>query len=75
MLTSPPLQREFDALVLFAYNVGITALKDSSLLQAFNAGHPAEAANFFPAWDHVSGVVNAGLLRRRKLEAALFLDA
>jgi len=28
----------------------------------------------FLAWDHVLGIVNAGLTRRRRLERALFLD-
>jgi lysozyme len=74
MLQQPPTQREFDALVLFGYNVGLTALKDSSLLASLNAGDKSDAANDFLAWDHVQGVVNAGLLKRRKLEMALFLD-
>jgi len=73
-VTVPLLQHEYDALVLFAFNVGITALTNSSLLKALNQGDKASAANDFLAWNHVQGVVNTGLTHRRKLERALFLD-
>lgn len=67
-------QNQFDALVCFAYNVGIAALARSSLLKQLNMKHFKEAAEQFLNWCHVKGAVNAGLLRRRQAEKKLFLS-
>jgi len=66
-------QNQFDALVSFAYNVGIGAESHSTLLRLVNASDFAGAANEFTKWDHVNGVVVPGLLRRREAERDLFL--
>lgn len=68
-------QNQFDALVSFTFNVGIGNFAGSTLLKQLNAGHTALAADQFLVWDHVNGVPNAGLLRRRQAEQALFLKA
>lgn len=65
-------QAQFDALVDFAFNVGADSFRRSTLLKEINSGHFPEAAAQFNLWDHCGGVVNAGLLRRRKAEAAEF---
>ncbi|MFZ0662600.1 MAG: lysozyme [Acidobacteriaceae bacterium] len=65
-------QGQFDSLVDFAFNVGTTSFKKSTLLKEINAGHFPEALAQFNLWDHCGGVVNAGLLRRRQAEAAEF---
>lgn len=65
-------QAQFDALVDFAFNVGAGNFSRSTLLKEINSGHFPEAAAQFNLWDHCGGVVNAGLLRRRKAEAAEF---
>ena len=65
-------QHQFDALVTFTYNAGAGAFEHSTLLKLVNAHQPA--ADEFLKWDHVAGKPNAGLLRRRKVERALFLD-
>lgn len=65
-------QAQFDALVDFAFNVGTGNFRSSTLLRKINAGQFPEAAAQFNLWDHCGGVVNAGLLRRRKAEAAEF---
>lgn len=65
-------QTQFDALVDFAFNVGSGNFRNSTLLKEVNAGHFPEAAAQFDLWDHCGGVVNAGLLRRRRDEAAEF---
>ena len=65
-------QAQFDALVDFAFNVGAGNFRRSTLLKEVNAGHFPEAAAQFNLWDHCGGVVNAGLLRRRRAEAAEF---
>ena len=65
-------QEQFDALVSFAYNVGVGAAIGSTLFRYVNASAPA-AADEFLRWDHVNGQTSAGLLRRRQAERALFL--
>jgi len=71
----PLTQRQFDALVLFAYNVGTGAFAGSTLLRLLNANDAADAATQFLLWDKVRGVENEGLEKRRRLERAIFLDA
>lgn len=66
-------QNQFDALVSFTFNVGVGSEAHSTLVQILNAGNPAGAADQFLAWNHVDGVVDAGLTRRRAAERALFL--
>lgn len=66
-------QREFDALVSFAYNLGGGALEKSTLLRKLNAGDHTGAADEFLKWDKAGGVALAGLARRRKAERAMFL--
>ena len=65
-------QGQFDAMVDFAFNLGCNAEKGSTLLKLVNQGDFAGAANEFEKWDHASGVVVAGLLRRRVAEEAEF---
>lgn len=67
-------QHQFDALVSFAYNAGVGAFAQSTLLRLLNARQISQAADEFLKWDKVAGKPNSGLLRRRKLERALFLD-
>ena len=67
-------QHQFDALVSFAYNAGTGAFAQSTLLRLLNGRQISQAADEFLKWDNVAGKPNAGLLRRRTLERALFLD-
>jgi lysozyme len=72
-ITTNVTQNQFDALVSFTYNVGVGAEGHSTMAKLINARDFAGAAAQFPLWDHVDGVANAGLLRRRQAEQALFL--
>jgi len=65
-------QYQFDALVLFAYNVGLESLKSSTLLKLLNDGEYAGAQQQFKRWDKNDGKVMRGLTRRRAAESALF---
>lgn len=65
-------QGQFDALVSFAYNVGIKALTDSTLLRMHRAGDYAGAFGQFSRWNKNDGRTMAGLTRRRAAEAALY---
>lgn len=67
-------QPQFDSLVDFAFNVGITNFRKSTLLKEINAGKFPEAIAQFNLWDHCGGIVNAGLLRRRQAEATEFSE-
>lgn len=67
-------QNQFDALVDFAYNLGVNALKGSTLLKKLNTGDYAGAANEFTKWNKAGGKELAGLMRRREAEKSLFLS-
>jgi lysozyme len=74
MLRTQVSQEQFDALVCFAYNVGVGNLRSSTLLKMLNAGEdPEEVAKQFLRWNRAAGRVMAGLTRRRQAEADLFL--
>lgn len=74
LIAIPLRQNEFDALVSFTFNLGEGSLAGSTLRANLNAGDRNAAAQQFLVWDHVNGVENAGLARRRAAEQALFLD-
>lgn len=69
----PMTQNQFDALVSFTFNVGQGSEAHSTLVKLLNTSRIQEAADQFLVWNHVNGVPNAGLTRRRKAERALFL--
>jgi lysozyme len=63
---------QFSALVSFAYNVGLGALKKSSVLTAVNARDFAAVPRRLQLWVKAGGHVLPGLVKRRAAEAALF---
>lgn len=65
-------QGELDALVSFAYNCGLGALKGSTLLKKHLKGDKAGAKLEFGKWVKGGGKVLPGLVRRRAAEAALY---
>lgn len=77
MVRVPLTQSQFDALVSFAFNLGINALRRSTLMQKLNARYYQTAADEFSKWVNVT--VNgklkkvAGLVSRRAEERAMFL--
>ena len=74
MLTRHPLQHQFDAVVCWAYNVGTSAARQSTLVRVFNEGaDSAQVAREFLRWDKANGQSMWGLRRRRAAERALFL--
>ena len=66
-------QNQFDALVSFAYNLGLGALKSSTLLKRVN-NNPCDPdiSYQFSRWNKAGGVVLNGLTKRRKEEAELY---
>ena len=74
-LVKVPLnQNQFDALVSFSFNLGLSNLKSSTLLRKLNSMDYAGASAEFPRWDKAAGRVLAGLTRRRLAEKELFLS-
>jgi GH24 family phage-related lysozyme (muramidase) len=73
-LVSVPLSDEqFSALVSFTYNVGIGALRDSTLLRLLNQWQYVDAASEFLRWNKAGLQVLAGLTARRNAERMLFM--
>ena len=66
-------QSAFDALVSFAFNVGLGNLQRSSLRMKTNRGEFEEAAEEFMKWTKAGGRVLPGLVKRRMDEKALYL--
>lgn len=68
---------QFSAMVSLAFNIGLGNFLRSSVLRNHNDGDHAGAASAFNLWNkaRVKGVLTAlaGLTRRRKAEAALYL--
>lgn len=68
-------QSQFDALVSFAYNLGIGALQKSTLIKKVNA-NPKDVtiADEFMKWNKANGKVLVGLTKRRQAEANLYFS-
>lgn len=66
-------QAQFDALVSFAWNVGVNGMAGSSVIKAHVRGDHQAAARAFALWNKAGGKVWPGLTRRRAAEAALYL--
>lgn len=66
-------QNQFDALVSFAYNVGLENLRSSTLLKKVNL-NPTDTAlkAEFLKWVHSNGKILPGLIVRRTEEADLY---
>lgn len=83
VLTRTPTAHQLGALMSLAWNIGVDAFQGSSVVRLFNQGNDKGAAKAFELWrkETVTEPVtkkkikrdNAGLLTRRKEEAAIFL--
>ena len=65
-------QNQFDALVSLAYNIGLGAFQNSTLLKQLNRGNFVGASQEFLRWDKSNGKPLLGLTRRREREKLLF---
>jgi lysozyme len=69
-VTSSITQTQFNALVSFAYNVGVANFKKSTLLKLVNANpNDPKIKNEFMKWTKANGVVLNGLIKRRNEES------
>lgn len=69
-------QNQFDAMVSLCFNIGmgLRGFEGSTVRKDMNLGNVIGAADAFLMWDMVNGKPSAGLLKRRKIERALFLS-
>lgn len=77
-VTAPLTQGEFDSLVSLAYNVGASAVCNSTMVRLHNAGQHAQACAEFDRWVYFQGRDCrdpahrcAGLPKRRATERAM----
>ena len=70
----PVSNAQIGALAAFAYNVGFTALRTSTLLRKLNLGDYKGAADQLDRWVHAGGTKLRGLATRRTAEKVLFLS-
>lgn len=74
---APLNQNQFDALVSFAFNIGLENFRRSTTLRRLNEGRPLEAALAMELWRRADfdgeRIVVDALVRRRAFEKALFL--
>lgn len=75
-ITTPLNNHQFDALVILAFNIGIHAFSESSVVKIIN---DPEAKTTYPsleeawkAWKKSQGKVNQGLINRRKAEWTIY---
>ncbi len=61
-------QGQYDCLVDFAFNCGIEALRNSTLLKLLNRGNYAAVPELLRCWVHGGGRVIGALVRRREEE-------
>ena len=73
MATDALTQNQFNALVSFAYNLGSTALKSSTLLKKVNANPNDQTIKLeFSKWVYANGKKLPGLVARRNKEAEIY---
>lgn len=71
-VTAQLSDNQFAALVSWSYNVGITAMRNSSLIRKLNQGDYGSVPGELARWNKVKGKVNRGLSNRRAAEAGLW---
>ena len=67
-------QNQYDALISFVYNVGITAFRNSTMYKLIQEHKLYEAADEFLKWNKVDGKEVEGLKARREAERKLFMS-
>ncbi len=65
-------QDQFDCLVSFSFNVGVSAFRNSTLLRLLNSGQKDEVPNQLRRWNKAGGKVISGLINRREKEIKLW---
>lgn len=61
---------QYSALICLGYNIGLGAIRTSTLLKKINSGDRPDKE--WMSWNRVNGAVSDGLTRRRKAELELY---
>lgn len=75
LLATDATQAQFDSMVSLAFNIGINAFRNSTLLQKFNEGDHRGVVGEFGRWVFADGKPLEGLVRRRAAEAVRYLES
>ena len=70
----PLTEGQLWALTSFAFNLGVDALKNSTLVKFLNDGDYLAAADQFPRWIFAGGKPMTGLISRRATERSMFME-
>lgn len=71
----PLHQHEYDAIVIFTFNIGVTEFSHSTALRRLNAGNYASVSSAMKMFNRAGGGVSNGLINRRAEEAEIFDSA
>ena len=63
---------QFAALVSWTYNVGVSAMRKSTLIRKLNQGDYSSVPGELARWNRIKGLVSSGLSNRRAAEAGLW---
>lgn len=76
MVTEPLSDLQMDALECLAYNIGVSALRGSTLMRLINAGEQDELRlrEAWSRWVYAGNKRLAGLERRRQAEADMYFS-
>jgi lysozyme len=72
---APTTQGQFDAMVSLAFNIGVGAFAQSSVLRLHCAKDYDDAADAFLMWNKAGGREVDGLTNRRTEEGQMYMDA
>ena len=73
-VTVPMTDQREVGLVSFAYNVGVGAACNSSVVRLINEGETRAGCNALLKWNRAAGITFPGLTKRRERERAYCLD-
>ena len=71
-LKNPVNQNQFDALVIFAYNIGGARFMNSTAVKMINADNYEAVPDWIAKYNKIDGVVSPGLQNRRSAEINLW---
>lgn len=74
IVTVPLSQDQFDALLSFTFNMGITQVRTSTLIRKLNCRLILDCPDEFLRWCYIGKDKNFGLMKRRLKEACLFMS-
>ncbi len=75
LINVPLTDGQFDALTSFTFNLGAGALQRSTLRRKVNCEEHDEVPDEFKRWVYVRGRKLSGLVKRRQLEAKIYLNS